>query len=60
MDSSIIEKIVKEIEHYAPTAFAENAGRVTAVGDGVVAIDGLSGAVMSEIVEFEETKGKSL
>jgi len=60
MDSSIVEKIVKEIEHYAPTAFAENAGRVTAVGDGVVAIDGLSNAVMSEIVEFEETKGKSL
>lgn len=60
MDSSIVEKIVKEIEHYAPTAFAENAGRVTSVGDGVVAIDGLTGAVMSEIVEFEETKGKSL
>jgi F-type H+-transporting ATPase subunit alpha len=60
MDSSIIEKIVKEIEHYAPAAFAENAGRVTAVGDGVVAIDGLTHAVMSEIVEFEETKGTSL
>lgn len=60
MDSSIVEKIVKEIEHYAPTAFADNAGRVTSVGDGVVSIDGLSNAVMSEIVEFEETKGKSL
>jgi F-type H+-transporting ATPase subunit alpha len=33
---------------------------VTSVGDGVVAIDGLSNAVMSEIVEFEETKGKNL
>src|SRR5947207_6814940 len=60
MDSSIVEKIVKEIEHYAPTAFAENAGRVMSVGDGVVAIEGLTSAVMSEIVEFEETKGKSL
>jgi F-type H+/Na+-transporting ATPase subunit alpha len=60
MDNAIVEKILKEIEHYAPSHTAEHVGRVTAVGDGVVAIDGLSKAVMSEILEFEETKGKSL
>ena len=60
MDSSIVEKIIKEIEHFAPKSESEHVGRVTAVGDGVVAIDGLSKAVMSEILVFEETAGKSL
>ncbi len=60
MDSSIVEKIVKEIEGYAPKGGHTNVGRITAVGDGVVAIDGLEKAVMSEVVEFEETAGKSL
>jgi len=60
MDSSIVEKIVKEIEGYTPKNESEHVGRVTAVGDGVVAIDGLSKAVMSEVVIFEEGKGKKL
>lgn len=60
MNPSIVDKIVKEIERYAPAAHAEHVGRVTAVGDGIVAIDGLSQAVMSEIVIFEETEGKEL
>ena len=60
MESSIVEKIVREIEQYAPKNESEHVGRVTAVGDGVVAIDGLSKAVMSEIVIFEEGKGKPL
>ncbi len=51
----MVEKIIKEIEHYAPKAGAEHVGKVTSVGDGVVAIDGMSRAVMGEIVEFEET-----
>jgi len=60
MDSSIVQKIVKEIEGYTPKHDSEHVGRVTAVGDGVVAIDGLSKAVMSEVVIFEEGKGKKL
>ncbi len=60
MDTSIVEKIIKEIEHFAPSRESEHVGRVTSVGDGVVAIDGLSKAVMSEIVVFEEGKGKKL
>lgn len=60
MDSAVVEKIVKEIERYAPAKTAEHIGRVVAVGDGVVSIDGLSQALMSEIVEFEETANKPL
>ncbi|MEK7133951.1 MAG: F0F1 ATP synthase subunit alpha [Patescibacteria group bacterium] len=60
MHNSIVEKIIKEIEHFAPSRESEHVGRVTSVGDGVVAIDGLSGAVMSEIILFEEDKGKKL
>ncbi len=60
MDTAIVEKIVKEIEGSSPKAKTEHVGRVTAVGDGVVAIDGLSKAVMSEVLEFETTAGKDL
>ena len=60
MESSIVEKIIREIEGYTPKNEGEHVGRVTAVGDGVVAIDGLSKAVMSEIIIFEEGKGKPL
>ena len=52
MDSSTIEKIINEIEQHAPKLDGQHVGRVTAVGDGVVAIDGLSKAVMSEVVVF--------
>jgi F-type H+-transporting ATPase subunit alpha len=60
MDRGVIEKIVKEIEGFAPKTHEAHVGRVTAVGDGVVAIDGLSRAMMSEIVVFEEHRGKPL
>jgi F-type H+-transporting ATPase subunit alpha len=60
MDNAIVEKILKEIEQFAPTHESQHVGRVVSVGDGVVAIDGLSKAVMSEIVVFEEVKGKKL
>ena len=59
-DLSIVEKIMKEIEHYSPKGESSNVGRVAAVGDGVVAIDGLEKAVMAEVVEFVEDGGKSL
>lgn len=60
MDTTVVEKIVKEIEKFAPQTDSQHVGRVTAVGDGVVAIDGLSKAVMSEVIEFETSAGKSL
>lgn len=60
MNNATVEKILKEIESYSPKNEGVHVGRVTAVGDGVVAIDGLSKAVMAEVLEFEETKGKKL
>ena len=60
MDNSTVEKIIKEIENFAPVHEREHVGKVLAVGDGVVALSGLSNAVMSEIVIFEEGKGKKL
>lgn len=60
MTDTIVQKILKEIENYAPSVASESAGRVAIVGDGVVAIDGLQKAVMSEIVVFEETASKNL
>lgn len=60
MDSSTVQKILKEIENVAPAHEGQHVGKVVAVGDGVVAIDGLSKAVMSEVLVFEEAKGKKL
>jgi len=60
MNNATVEKILKEIESYSPKGEGVHVGRVVAVGDGVVAIDGLSKAVMAEVLEFEETKGKKL
>jgi F-type H+-transporting ATPase subunit alpha len=60
MEASVVEKILREIEQHAPKQEGAHVGIVTAVGDGVVAIDGLAKSVMSEIVEFEETRGKKL
>jgi F-type H+-transporting ATPase subunit alpha len=60
MDNSVVEKIIKEIDKFTPSHESAHVGRVTAVGDGVVAIDGLSKALMSEVLVFEEGKGKKL
>lgn len=61
MDTTIIEKIKKEIENFGMTpAQKEKVGRVIAVGDGVAEIDGLENAVMSEMVLFDNTEGKPL
>ena len=59
-DQTIIERIVKEIEAHSPKGGSMSVGRVTAVGDGVVSIDGLQKAVMAEVLEFEEHAGKTL
>lgn len=60
MDASTVEKIIKEIEAVSPRHEGQHVGKVVAVGDGVVAIDGLTKSVMSEVLVFEEGKGKKL
>ncbi len=57
---SIIKRIEKEIESFAPTAGAEETGIVRATGDGIAEIDGLTGAVMSEMVLFDPTFDRTL
>ena len=48
MNNSTVQKIIKEIESYTPRTSVKQSGVVTAVGDGVVLIDGLPGAVLGE------------
>ena len=60
MDSIIVEKIKKEIENFAPETTTERVGIVSKVGDGIVEIEGLNDARMSEMVVFDDTDNKSL
>ncbi|HUX36053.1 MAG TPA: F0F1 ATP synthase subunit alpha [Candidatus Paceibacterota bacterium] len=55
-----IEQFKKEIESFTPTEKRKDGGIVTRVADGVAEIEGLESAVMSEMVRFETTHGKSL
>ncbi len=58
--NNFIEQFKKEIEHFTPSERPKNAGTVVRVSDGVAEIEGLSGAVMSEMVRFDLAGGKSL
>jgi F-type H+-transporting ATPase subunit alpha len=60
MQNSLVEKIKKEIEHFSPTPVVEEVGTVVKVGDGVAEIEGLTNALMAEMVLFDEAEGKSL
>ncbi len=57
---NFIEQFKKEIENFTPTPRASNTGLVVRVGDGVAEIEGLEKAVMSEMVRFVTSGGKSL
>jgi F-type H+-transporting ATPase subunit alpha len=60
MSTTIIDRIKKEIENLDTTAQQEEIGVVTAVGDGIAEIDGLSKAQMMEMIVFDDGNGKSL
>lgn len=54
----IAQVLSQKIAGYEPEFSAKSAGRVSAVGDGVVTISGLSEAMMAEIIELpQKTKG---
>jgi len=57
---SIIKRIEAEIASYAPVKDQEQTGIVRATGDGIAEIDGLSEAVMTEMVMFDPTFDRSL
>jgi F-type H+-transporting ATPase subunit alpha len=58
--SNFIEQFKKEIEGFRPSARPAHTGTVLRVGDGVAEIEGLPGAVMSEMVRFDTSHGKAL
>lgn len=54
MDISIINRLKKEIETFAPNSEPKESGVVRKVGDGIVEIEGLDNAAMAEMVRFDE------
>jgi F-type H+-transporting ATPase subunit alpha len=60
MDNTIIEQLRRQIESFETTARPHGVGTVVSVGDGVAEIDGLPGALMAEMVEFDTASEKSL
>ncbi|HVV14967.1 MAG TPA: F0F1 ATP synthase subunit alpha [Candidatus Paceibacterota bacterium] len=57
---NFIEQFKKEIEGFTPEKRSAGAGVVLRVSDGVAEIEGLSNAVMSEMIRFDTSHGKSL
>lgn len=57
---SIIKRIEAEIASFAPVKDQEETGIVRATGDGIAEIDGLNGAVMTEMVLFDPTFDRPL
>ncbi len=57
---NFIEQFKKEIQGFTPESRPANTGVVVRVGDGVAEIEGLAGAVMSEMIRFETYEGKPL
>ena len=57
---SIIKKIEQEIAAWEPSGAAEEVGTVRETGDGIAVIDGLNGAVMTEMVMFDPTFDRTL
>lgn len=49
----VIEQLKKQIEHFKTEAKTEKVGTVSEIGDGVARITGLSDAMASEMVEFQ-------
>jgi F-type H+-transporting ATPase subunit alpha len=58
--NNFIEQFKKEIENFTPSTKGGNSGVVIKVGDGVAEVEGLQGAVMSEMVRFNTAGKKSL
>ena len=60
MNKILIEKITKEIEALTPATTVERIGTVIKTGDGIAEIEGLSHAMMAEMVVFESGEKKAL
>ncbi len=60
MSTTIVEKLRKQLESFETVVEAEGVGTVVAIGDGVAEIDGLSHALMAEMIEFDTGSNASL
>jgi len=54
----IVELLKKQIEGFKAETKSEKVGRVVEVGDGIARVTGLSGAMASEMLEFEGKTGQ--
>ncbi len=57
---SVIKKIEAEIAAWSPKGGTEEVGVVRATGDGIAEIDGLTNAIMNEMVLFDPTFDRTL
>jgi F-type H+/Na+-transporting ATPase subunit alpha len=56
----IVEKLKKQIVEFAPKARIEKVGVVVSAADGIAEVDGLDDVMMSEMVLFDSSEGRSL
>ena len=56
----IVEKLKKQIAAHSAKPGLEKVGVVVTAADGIAEVDGLDGVMMSEMVMFETSEGKSL
>jgi len=60
MDNTVIERLKKEIERLDLAHKDEEVGIVRKVGDGIVEIEGLAQAAMTEMLQFDESSTNSV
>jgi len=53
----IVEQLKEQIADFKASAKRETVGRVIEIGDGIARIEGISEAMMSEMLEFKTAKG---
>ncbi len=56
----ILAQLQKRIEGFEPAAISEEIGVVVSVADGIALIEGLRGAMMSEMVFFDTEGGRDI
>ena len=52
--SNIIQELEEQIRNISTAAVSENVGSIKSVGDGVAHIEGLSNAMLNEMIEFPD------
>ena len=50
--SNIVQELEAQIRNISTASVSENVGTIKAIGDGVAHIEGLSNAMLNEMIEF--------